>query len=50
MKALKPFVEHILNIYYNGVDEYGNHIEEPRREEPFERRKNSARAILSKNK
>ena len=49
MKALKPFVEYVLNDYYNGIDEYGNQIEESSREEPFERRWNRARAILLKS-
>ena len=49
-KALKPFVEYVLNVYYNGVDEYGNQIEESSREESFERRWNRARAILLKSK
>ena len=39
-KALKPFVEYVLGVYYNGIDEYGNQIEESSREEPFERRWN----------
>ena len=39
-KALKPFVKYVLDVYYNGVDEYGNQIEESSREEPFERRWN----------
>ena len=34
-KALKPFVEYVLNVYYNGVDEYGNQIGETSREESF---------------
>ena len=50
MKALKPFVEYVLGMYYNGVDEYGNQIEESSREESFERRWNRARAILLKDK
>ena len=50
MKALKPFVNYVLKEYYNGVDEYGNQIEESIREEPFERRWNRARAILLKSK
>ena len=50
MKALEPFVKYVLDVYYNDVDEYGNHIEESSREEPFERRWNRARAILLKNK
>ena len=49
-KALEPFVEYVLGVYYNGVDEYGNQIEESSREEPFERRWNRARAILLKSK
>ena len=49
-KALKPFVEYVLNVYYNGVDEYSNQIEESIREESFERRWNRARAILLKSK
>ena len=49
MKALKPFVNYVLKEYYNGVDEYGNQIEESDREESFERRWNKARAILLKS-
>ena len=49
-KALKPFVEYVLGAYYNGVDEYGNQIEESSREESFERRWNRARAILLNGK
>ena len=50
MKALEPFVEYVLGLYYNGVDEYGNQIEELSREESFERRWNRARAIILKSK
>ena len=50
MKALKPFVEYVLDVYYNGIDEYGNQIEESSREESFEHRWNKARAILLKSK
>ena len=50
MKALKPFAEYVLSVYYNGIDEYGNQIEESSREESFERRWNRARAILLKSK
>ena len=50
MKALKPFVEYVLKEYYNGVDEYGNQIDESSREESFEMRWNKARAILLKSK
>ena len=49
-KDLKPFLEYVLEVYYNGVDEYGNQIEESSREESFERRWNKARAILLKSK
>ena len=49
-KALKPFVEYVLDVYYNGVDEYGNQIEESSREESFDHRWNKARAILLKSK
>ena len=49
-KALEPFVEYVLGVYYNGVDEYGNQIDESSREESFERRWNKARAILLKGK
>ena len=49
-KALEPFVKYVLDVYYNGVDEYGNQVEESSREEPFERRWNRARAILLKSK
>ena len=49
-KALEPFVKYVLDAYYNGVDQYGNQIEESSREESFERRWNRARAILLKSK
>ena len=49
-KALEPFVEYVLGVYYNGVDSYGNQIEESSREESFEHRWNKARAILLKSK
>ena len=49
-KALKPFVEYVLDVYYNGIDEYDNQIEESSREESFERRWNRARAILLTSK
>ena len=49
-KALKPFVKYVLDVYYNGVDEYGNQIEESSREVSFEGRWNRARAILLKGK
>ena len=50
MKALKPFVNYVLKEYYNGVDKYGNQIDESSREESFEHRWNKARAILLKSK
>ena len=49
-KALEPFVKYVLDVYYNGVDDYGNQIEESSREESFEHRWNKARAILLKSK
>ena len=49
-KALEPFVEYVLDAYYNGVDEHGNQIVESSREESFEHRWNKARAILLKSK
>ena len=49
-KALEPFVRYVLGVYYNGVDEYGNQIEESSREESFELRWNRARAILLESK
>ena len=49
-KALKPFVEYVLEVYYNGVDEYGNQIEESSRGLSFEHRWNRARTILLKSK
>ena len=49
-KALEPFVEYVLGEYYNGVDKYGNQIDESSREESFEHRWKKARAILLKSK
>ncbi len=49
-KALEPFAKYVLDVYFNGIDEYGNQIEESGREEPFEHRWNKARAILLKSK
>ena len=49
-KAIEPFVNYVLNDYYNGVDKYGNQIDESSREESFEHRWNKARAILLKSK
>ena len=36
MKALKPFVEYVLDVYYSGLDKYGNKIEVSK--ESFENR------------
>ena len=49
-KAIEPFVNYVLKEYYNGVDKYGNQIDESSREESFEHRWNKARAILLKSK
>ena len=49
-KALEPFIKYVLDVYYKGVDEYANQIEESSREESIEHRWNKARAILSKSK
>ena len=48
--ALETFTEYVLGVYYNGVDEYGNQIEESSREQSFEHRWNKARTILLKSK
>ena len=37
-KAIEPFVNYVLYVYYNGVDNYGNQIYESDREESFEHR------------
>ena len=44
MRALKPFAEYVLGVYYSGVDKYGNQIEVSK--ESFEKRWHKARAIL----
>ena len=31
-KALEPFLKYVMEVYYNGVDDYGNQIEESSRE------------------
>ena len=43
-KALKPFVEYVLDVYYSGVDKYGNQIEVSK--DSFEKRWHKAREIL----
>ena len=48
-EAVKRFLNYVLKEYYNGVDHYGNHIEESDREESFERRWNKVRAIFLKS-
>ena len=48
MKALKPFVEYVLGMYYSGVDKYGNQIEVSK--ESFEKRWHKAREILLTSK
>ena len=47
-KNLKPFVDYVQDIYYSGVDKYGNQIEVSK--ESFEKRWNKARAILERDK
>ena len=47
-KALEPFLEYVLGVYYNGVDNYGNQIEVSK--ESFEKRWHKARAILLTSK
>ena len=46
-KAVKPFVEHVLNVYYKGLNKYGNQIEVSK--DSFEKRQNKARAILDRD-
>ena len=48
IKALKPFVEYVLGVYYSGVDKYGNQIEASK--ESFENRWHKARTILLTSK
>jgi len=48
MKALKPFVEYVLDFYYSGVGTYGNQIEGSK--ESFEKRWHKAREILLTSK
>ena len=48
MKALKPFVEYVLDVYYSGVDKYGNQIEVSK--DSFEKRWHKAREILLTSK
>ena len=47
-KALKPFVENVLDVYYSGVDKYGNQIEVSK--DSFEKRWYKAREILLTSK
>ena len=48
MKALKPFVEYVLDDYYSGVDKYGNQIEVSK--DSFDKRWHKAREILLTSK
>ena len=48
MKALKPFVEYVLGVYYSDTDKYGNQIEVSK--ESFEERWHKARANLLTSK
>ena len=48
IKALKPFIEYVLGVYYSGADKYGNQIEVNK--ESFEKRWNKAREILLTSK
>ncbi len=48
MKALKPFVEYVLDVYYSSRDKYGNQIEVSK--ESFEKRWHKAREILLTSK
>ena len=47
-KALKPFVEYVLGVYYTGLDKNGNQIEASK--ESFENRWHKARTILLASK
>ena len=47
-KALEPFVKYVLDVYYSGVDEYGNQIEVSK--DSFEKRWHKAREILLTSK
>ena len=46
--ALKPFVDYVLDVYYSGVDKYGNQIELTK--DSFEKRWHKAREILLTSK
>ena len=48
MKALKPFVEYVLGVYYSGLDKYDNQIEVSK--DSFENRWHKARTILLTSK
>tara|TARA_Y100000768_G_C23534420_1_gene476363 strand:+ start:58 stop:330 length:273 start_codon:yes stop_codon:yes gene_type:complete len=48
MKALKLFLDYVQDVFYSGVDKYGNQIEVSK--ESFEKRWNKARAILERDK
>ncbi len=48
MNTLKPFVDYVLDVYYRGVDKYGNQIEVSK--DSFENRWHKAREILLTSK
>ena len=48
MKALKPFLEYVLGVYYSGIDKYGNQIEVNK--QSFEKRWHKARETLLTSK
>tara|TARA_B100001093_G_scaffold402940_1_gene390819 strand:- start:30 stop:344 length:315 start_codon:yes stop_codon:yes gene_type:complete len=48
MKALEPFVEYVLEVYYSGAGKYGNQVEVSK--ESFENRWHKARTILLTSK
>jgi len=47
-KAIEPFVNYVLGVYYNGVDKYGNQKEVSK--DSFENRWHKARTILLTSK
>ena len=48
MKALKPFGEYVLGVYYSDADKYGNQTEVTK--ESFENRWHKAREILLRSR
>ena len=47
-KALEPFIEYVISVYYSGVDKYENQIEVSK--DSFEKRWHKAREILLTSK